>query len=130
MSDTRPCDACKRPTPSPRQGLCKTCYSDEPKDRIPLHGACASCAERRYILLRWTALATGRVLTCYNCGHVADVTSPKLADVPALKAQLARERRGLDRRRTGGPVVDGAGGRRKRVRRLPDRIAPGLQSPA
>ena len=124
MPQSRPCDACGAPTKEPRRGLCPACVAVEPDETLPVHGACASCGERRKILLRWTRLAAGRVLTCHNCGHVADVTRPLLADVEALRQRLAREQRSRrDRRQPGSPLLDPPGqGRRRRIRRVPDRF--------
>jgi hypothetical protein len=97
------------------------CWAIEPEGTIPVLGACASCGERRRILLRWARLRVGRVLTCWNCGHVADQAKPRPLDVPALRALLTRDRRASDRRNK-TMTTDGASGRRRRIRRAPDRI--------
>ncbi|MSP61046.1 MAG: hypothetical protein EXR72_12020 [Myxococcales bacterium] len=121
MLEKRSCDGCGRPTDEPRRGLCSACYIREPSDAIPIHGACASCGERRRMILRWARLAVGRVLTCYNCGHVADNARPKVQDVPALRDLMTRDRR-TDDRRKGLIRLDGEDGRRGTVRRAPDRL--------
>ena len=138
---TRPCDACGTPTDEPRAGLCPKCHRLEPSGVIPAHGACASCHERRRILLRWTRLPSALVVTCFNCGHVADFAEPRVQDIPSLRALLQRDRRGAAPtgagvgaragkvaaadRRGAGAKVDGAVGRRKRIRRTPDRRPEG-----
>ncbi len=51
------------------------------------------------MVLRWTQLGDQRVVTCQNCGFLADKARPKLTTGDELVARLERERRRLDRRR-------------------------------
>jgi hypothetical protein len=52
------------------------------------------------MVLRWTRFGTGKVITCQNCGFIADRTRPKMRSVDELKERLERERRrARDRRR-------------------------------
>ena len=123
-TDIRSCDACGTPTTRPRGGLCPACFLRRPPDEVPLRGACASCHERRRMLLRWTRLPTGLVLTCHNCGHVADHARPRVRDVPMLRDLLTRERRATERRENTILVDAREKGRRKTPRRFGDRTIP------
>jgi hypothetical protein len=52
------------------------------------------------MVLRWTKVGQVRVITCQNCGFIADRARPRPKDVEELKARLERERRrARDRRR-------------------------------
>ena len=52
------------------------------------------------MVLRWTRLGTDKVITCQNCGFIADRTRPRPRTVDELKERLERERRrARDRRR-------------------------------
>jgi hypothetical protein len=57
------------------------------------------------MVLRWTRLSDERVITCQNCGFIADRARPKPRDLGELKKRLARERR-LARDRRRNYVVD------------------------
>ena len=83
-----------------RRGLCRACYLRAWRGtELPTSAACATCAERRRIVLRWTRLGTGKIVTCQNCGFIADRARPRPRTLDDLKEQLARERRLRDRRR-------------------------------
>jgi hypothetical protein len=52
------------------------------------------------VVLRWTRIGQKRVVTCQNCGFLADRARPKPRDLDDLKQRLERERRrARDRRR-------------------------------
>ncbi len=51
------------------------------------------------MVLRWTQLGDDRVVTCQNCGFLADKARPRVTTREELVARLERERRRLDRRR-------------------------------
>ena len=52
------------------------------------------------MVLRWTKVGQVHVITCQNCGFIADRARPRPQDVGELKARLERERRrARDRRR-------------------------------
>jgi hypothetical protein len=52
------------------------------------------------MVLRWTRLGEERVVTCQNCGFVADKARPRLASLSQLRERLWRERRRAPDRRT------------------------------
>jgi hypothetical protein len=65
--------------------------------------------------LRWTRIGETRVVTCQNCGFVADRARPKPRDLDDLKQRLERERRrARDRRRN--YVIDNDDPAEKRTR--------------
>lgn len=52
------------------------------------------------MVLRWTRLGEERIVTCQNCGFIADRMRPRPATLAELTARLERERRrARDRRR-------------------------------
>jgi hypothetical protein len=52
------------------------------------------------MVLRWTRVGDERVVTCQNCGFIADRLRPRPDSVDALQLTFARERRAVrDRRR-------------------------------
>lgn len=66
-------------------------------------------------MLRWTRLQREKIVTCQNCGFIADRARPRLEDLDALKARLERERRRLpDRRRN--YIIDTADPKERRTR--------------
>jgi hypothetical protein len=105
--------------------MCRACYlrawrgTDLPADAI-----CVVCGEQRHIVLRWTRLAEARIVTCQNCGFVADKSRPRPEDVEALRARLERERRrGRDRRRNYVIDADDPAERRHDARRVRRRVS-------
>jgi len=84
-----------------RRGMCRACYLRAWRGtELPVGAACATCPERRRMVLRWTRLGTDKVITCQNCGFIADRTRPRPRTVDELKERLERERRrARDRRR-------------------------------
>ena len=51
------------------------------------------------MVLRWTKLASGKTVTCQNCGFIADRMRPRPRTLDELKERLARQRRLQNRRR-------------------------------
>lgn len=84
-----------------RRGMCRACYLRNWRGTaLPDDAACLLCQERRRIVLRWTRVGGERVVTCQNCGFVADKARPKPRTLEELRLVLARERRlGRERRR-------------------------------
>src|SRR5262245_57063180 len=77
-----------------RRGLCRACYLRAWRGtELPADASCVTCAERRRMVLRWTRLADGKVITCQNCGFIADKARPRLRDLAELRRRLQRERR-------------------------------------
>jgi hypothetical protein len=74
--------------------------------------------------LRWTRVGAGRVVTCQNCGFLADRARPQPRDLDELKARLTRERR-RSRDRRNNYVIDPAdpAERRQRARRARRRLS-------
>jgi hypothetical protein len=58
------------------------------------------------MVLRWTRVGDEKVVTCQNCGFIADRLRPRPASPDELTARLRRERRRADRRRN--YVIDSA----------------------
>jgi hypothetical protein len=84
-----------------RRGLCRACYLREWRGTaLPDGAACTICKERRRIVLRWTKVGTERIVTCQNCGFVADKARPRPRTIDELHDRMLRERRqSRDRRR-------------------------------
>jgi hypothetical protein len=103
-----------------RRGLCRACYLRAWRGaELPDAAACVTCRERRRIVLRWTRLQSGRVVTCQNCGFLADRMRPRPSSADELRARLERERRaGRDRRRNYIIEPDDPGERRVAARRV------------
>src|SRR5258708_39782736 len=77
-----------------RRGLCRACYLREWRGTaLPEGAACTICKERRRIVLRWTKVGTQRIVTCQNCGFVADKARPRPRTVEELHERMLRERR-------------------------------------
>jgi hypothetical protein len=107
-----------------RRGLCRACYLRAWRGtELPVGATCATCAEKRRIMLRWTKVGVEKVVTCQNCGFVADKARPRPHDLEELRLRLARERRGWDRRRNYVVDLDDPSERRQRARRLRRRAA-------
>ena len=51
------------------------------------------------MVLRWTKVGAARLVTCQNCGFIADRMRPRPRTLDELKERLARERRLQARRR-------------------------------
>lgn len=66
------------------------------------------------MVLRWTKVGTARIVTCQNCGFIADRARPRPRTVDELKDFIARERRRRDRRLN--YVIDGADPDERRLR--------------
>ena len=89
-----------------RRGLCRACYLREWRGTaLPDGASCACCKERRRIVLRWTKVGSARIVTCQNCGFVADKARPRARTVEELQARMLRERR-LSRERRRNYVVE------------------------
>jgi hypothetical protein len=67
------------------------------------------------MVLRWTRVGAERVVTCQNCGFIADRARPRPRSLDELKERLARERRARDRRRIQVQVVERHDGAERRV---------------
>jgi hypothetical protein len=99
-SRAKRCRTCRAPAQSLRRGLCRACYLRAWRGtELPSGARCATCSERRRMVLRWTRVGPERVVTCQNCGFIADRARPRPASLDALEALLRRERRARDRRR-------------------------------
>lgn len=95
-----PCATCHKETAGLRRGLCRACYLRAWRGtELPPRATCTLCSERRRIVLRWTRVGMERIVTCQNCGFVADRARPRPRSLDELKALLRRERRRGDRRR-------------------------------
>ena len=84
-----------------RRGLCRACYLRAWRGaELPDGAVCVICRERRRIVLRWTRLGDSKVVTCQNCGFLADRMRPRATTEAELLSRLTRERRDArDRRR-------------------------------
>jgi hypothetical protein len=98
-----------------RRGLCRACYLRAWRGtELPESASCVLCPEQRRVVLRWTRIGGSKVVTCQNCGFLADRARPKPRSVDELKERLARERRLADRRRN--YVIDPLDPAERRVR--------------
>jgi len=80
--------------------MCRACYLRAWRGtELPKDAQCCACTEQRRMILRWTQLGDDRVVTCQNCGFLADKARPRVTTRNELIARLERERRRLDRRR-------------------------------
>ena len=81
--------------------MCRACYLRAWRGtELPEGAGCATCPEKRRMVLRWTQVGLERVITCQNCGFIADRARPRPASLDDLKTRLERERRrARDRRR-------------------------------
>jgi hypothetical protein len=98
------CVVCRKPADTCgvglRRGMCRACYLRHWRGTaLPDGAACISCRERRRIVLRWTKVGGERVVTCQNCGFVADKARPRPATLDELELLLRRERRATRERR-------------------------------
>ncbi len=101
-----------------RRGMCRACYLRAWRGtELPTDAKCCSCDEQRRVVLRWTQLGDGRVVTCQNCGFLADKTRPRVKNQRELVERLERERRRLERRRNYVVDPDEAAERRNLARR-------------
>jgi hypothetical protein len=83
-----------------RRGLCRACYLRAWRGaELPDAATCVTCRERRRMVLRWTRVGEDKVVTCQNCGFIADRLRPRPVTLDELYARLRRERRRADRRR-------------------------------
>jgi hypothetical protein len=122
--ERRECTRCHTPGEGLRRGLCRACYLRAWRGtELPAGATCATCDEQRHAVLRWTRLATTRVVTCQNCGFIADRARPQPRDLDELRLRLARERRARDRR--SNYVIDPAdpAERRQQPRRARRRVS-------
>lgn len=120
---TGACVVCSKPAGALsvglRRGMCRACYLRHWRGTMLPDGArCIACRERRRIVLRWTRVGGARVVTCQNCGFVADKARPRPRSLEELTRLLTRERR-LERERRRNYVVDPSDPdeRRRRLRR-------------
>ena len=86
--------------------MCRACYLRHWRGTaLPELATCLGCKERRRVVLRWTRLGPadrpggGRVVTCQNCGFIADKARPRPRSVEELQRILERERRQARERR-------------------------------
>ena len=98
------CQVCRKPADSLgvglRRGMCRACYLRHWRGTALPHGArCVACKEQRRLVLRWTRLGGARVVTCQNCGFVADKARPRPRSLEELARILTRERRQARERR-------------------------------
>ncbi len=83
-----------------RRGLCRACYLRAWRGaELPDDATCVTCREKRRMVLRWTRAGDERVVTCQNCGFIADRLRPRPETPDELRARLRRERRRADRRK-------------------------------
>ena len=83
-----------------RRGMCRACYLRAWRGtELPADASCCACSEQRRVVLRWTQLGGERLVTCQNCGFLADKTRPRVTTREELVLRLERERRRNDRRR-------------------------------
>ncbi len=107
-----------------RRGMCRACYLRHWRGTaLPDGAACVICSERRRMVLRWTRVGGERVVTCQNCGFLADKARPRPRTVAELGRVLQRERR-QERERRRNYVIDPADPdeRRARLRRAQRRL--------
>ena len=89
-----------------RRGMCRACYLRHWRGTaLPEGASCVSCKERRRLVLRWTRLGSSRVVTCQNCGFIADKARPRARTLDELRVLLTRERR-LARERRKNYVIE------------------------
>jgi hypothetical protein len=109
-----------------RRGMCRACYLRHWRGTALPDGAeCVVCAERRRIVLRWTRVGADRVVTCQNCGFVADKARPRPRSLDELGLLLRRERRYERERRRNYVIEPGDPGERRRALRRTHRRARG-----
>lgn len=114
-----------------RRGMCRACYLRHWRGTtLPDGAACVCCRERRRMVLRWTRLGPGRVITCQNCGFIVDKARPRPRTLEEVRALLTRDRR-RERERRCNYTVETANPqeRRQLLRRrgrqeAPERIGP------
>src|SRR5688572_28762526 len=114
------CTACHQPPRgcALRRGMCRACYQRAWRGTaLPDAARCLACDEQRRVVLRWTQVGDERVVTCQNCGFLADKARPRVTGVADLVRRMARDRRRLDRRRNYVVDPDDLGERRDRTRR-------------
>lgn len=105
-----------------RRGMCRACYLRAWRGtELPADAKCCACSEQRRVVLRWTQLGASRVVTCQNCGFLADKTRPRVTTERELVDRLERERRRLERRRNYVVDPDEAAERRLDARRTQKR---------
>jgi hypothetical protein len=86
--------------------MCRACYLRAWRGtELPTSAGCALCPEKRRVVLRWTRVGSGRIVTCQNCGFLVDKLRPRARDLAELRARFRRERRLNDRRKS--YVIDG-----------------------
>ena len=96
------CESCKQVPRgcALRRGMCRACYLRAWRGtELPADAKCCACTEQRRVVLRWTQLGDDRVVTCQNCGFLADKARPRVTTRQELVDRLERERRRLERRR-------------------------------
>src|SRR5438034_295158 len=92
--DAGACSTCQRLTAGLRRGLCRACYLRAWRGaELPQGAGCAICPEKRRVVLRWTRLLTEKIVTCQNCGFIADKARPRLGSLDEFKQRLERDRR-------------------------------------
>jgi hypothetical protein len=125
-ADAGVCQSCKQ-TPrgcSLRRGMCRACYLRAWRGtELPADARCCACTEQRRVVLRWTQLGGQRVVTCQNCGFLADKARPRITTREELVARMERERRRADRRRTYVVDAEDPAERRGGPRRSRRRVA-------
>jgi hypothetical protein len=70
------------------------------------------------MVLRWTQVGDERVVTCQNCGFIADRLRPRPDSLAQLRARFARERRLARDRRRNYVIDSGPAERRHTPRRM------------
>lgn len=106
--------------------MCRACYLRHWRGTaLPDGAACISCRERRRIVLRWTKVGGERVVTCQNCGFVADKARPRPRTLDELRRILERERRQARERRRNYVVEPGDPAERRQALRRAGRRARG-----
>lgn len=93
------CEVCGARVVDLRRGRCFGCYALWAESRaVGLGAACVLCDDRRKDNLRRMELLGAWVPLCYNCCGRALRLRPLPRTIDAIRHELARERRNVDRR--------------------------------
>jgi hypothetical protein len=113
------CGECGKTAKRLRKDRCDACYMRLYRGgQLPEEARCCACSERRRAVLARVELGGGHVIVCGNCALIVSRARPPLADVAALRARVARDRRLA-------PQAPLPGGRR-RADRLPAPFDPAV----
>lgn len=80
-----PCSVCVVAIAT-RKGLCRACYLRKWRGAaLPPNPRCVVCGEKRRIVLRWCKIGRSRIVTCQNCGFIADKMRPRAKSAEQVK---------------------------------------------